>query len=116
MKVLTLILSTLILLLAVKPGVDLISAGPETNQSICDRTCFPMEENEKSPDKQNHKDDCNGLSCSLFHSCYLGSINGYAKPANESPKIEILSKIHFNYQSIFTSQFTSDFWQPPKIG
>jgi len=115
MKFLTLILATTILFLAVKPGIDLISFQADTEQGCCGGQCKPVADNEKSPDQQKQKDDCNGNSCNPFQSCSMHVLHCLAKHSIELSKPDISIKQNFTYQSAFTSQFASDFWQPPKI-
>ena len=114
MKFLVFILATFILFLAVKPGVDLLSFQKDTEQPCCDGQCSPTSNNEKSQ-KQKQNNDCGGKSCNPFQvcgSCVLVCVNFAFYFIS---KTSIFSKKGFTYQSIFSTQYTSDFWQPPKI-
>jgi len=115
MKFFTLVLTTVILFLAAKPGIDLISIQNETEQSCCAGNCKRAAENENSPNKENQKEDSNGNTCNPFQSCCTWVFNSQTKPAEEKLNPEISSKQNSRYQSAFTSQFAPDFWQPPKI-
>jgi len=116
MKLLTFILATFILFLAVKPGVDSISLQTDTEQTCCGGQCAPISDNENSQDQdQNQDNDCNGKSCNPFQvcgSCVLVCLN---LPFAYIPKPTVFSDKGFTYQSDFISQFASDFWHPPKI-
>lgn len=112
MKLLTFILATFILFLAVKPGID-FSLQADSEQTCCGGQCTPISENDKSQD-QNKDKDCDGKSCNPFQvcsSCVLVCLN---TPFDYLPK-PTFSKKGFTYQSVFTSRFAPDFWQPPKI-
>lgn len=114
MKLLTFILATFIMFLAVKPGIDMLSLQTYTEQSCCGGQCTPFSDNDNSQ-KQNKDNDCNGKSCNPFQvcsSCVLVCIN---IPLISIPKSAFFSDKGFTYQSTFKSQFAPDFWQPPKI-
>jgi hypothetical protein len=102
MKILTFILATFILFLAVKPGIDLLSLQTDTEQTCCGGQCSPTSDNGTSQDK-------NFQVCS---SCVLVCFN---IPLISIPRPTVFSDKGFTYQSTFTSQFAPDFWQPPKI-
>ena len=59
MKLLTFILATFILFLAVKPGVDSISLQTDTEQTCCGGQCTPTSDSDNSQD-QNQDNDCDG--------------------------------------------------------
>jgi len=114
MKFLTFILATFILFLAVKPGMDLLSLQADTAQTCCSGQCTPNSDNDNSQD-QNQDNDCGGNVCNPFQvcsSCVLVCLN---IPFDYIPKPTTFSYKGFSYQSVFTSQFAPDFWQPPKI-
>ncbi len=116
MKFLILILASTILFLAVKPGIDLTSLQTDTEQTCCSGECKPITDNEKLPDQQNKKDDCSGKSCNPFQVCSSCVLHFLTNPFLDFSKPEISTKQSFTYQSVFTSQFAPDFWQPPKMG
>jgi len=114
MKFLTFILATFILLLAIKPGVELLLVQVNTEQSCCSTPCTSPTDNAESQDK-NQDSDCDGKACNPFQvcsSCVLLCLN---LPFDFIPKPSVFLEKGFTYQSVFTSQFASDFWQPPKI-
>jgi hypothetical protein len=115
MKFLTLILTTIILFLAVKPGIDLIALQSGTEQSCCAGNCEPTVDNKKSSDQEHPENDCSGKSCNPFQSCCMSVLYCLTKTTIELSKPEIVVIQNFSYQSGFTSQFASNFWQPPEI-
>ncbi len=117
MKFLILILATIILFLAVKQGIDMISLQTDTEQTCCGGQCKPIPQlrDEKSPDQQKQQDDCSGKSCNPFQVCSSCVLHFLTNPFLDLSKPEISTKQNFTYQSAFTSQFAPDFWQPPKI-
>lgn len=114
MKFWTFLFATFILFLAIKPGIDLISFQEDTEQTCCDGQCLPTSDNSQS-EKQAPGNSCEGKFCNPFQvcsSCVLLCLN---VPLDFVSVPKIFSEKGFTYQSIFTSQFASDFWQPPKI-
>jgi hypothetical protein len=114
MKILIFILTTFILFLAVKPGIDLLSLQADTEQTCCSGLCSPTSENDTSED-QNQNNDCDGKACNPFQVCGSCVLVCLSLPLYYIPKSRVNSEVNFLYQSTFTSQFTPDFWQPPKI-
>ena len=110
MKFSTIILVTIILFLAIKPGIDLISLQNNNDQTYCDGQCKPIADNEKSSSQQKQKDDRSGKSCNPFQVC-----SSCVLQCSTNQLAEISTNQNFTYQSVFTSQFAPDFWQPPKI-
>jgi len=115
MRFLSLILASTILLLALKPGTDALLLQTLTEQTYCHEACKPTADHEKSSDQQKQNDDCSAKSCNPFHACsscmslcLINSVLNLSKP-------EISTTLNFTHSLDFTSQFTSDFWQPPKI-
>jgi hypothetical protein len=115
MKFSTLILATIILFLAIKPGIELISLQNNNEQTCCDGQCKPIADNEKSSSQQKQKDDRSGKSCNPFQVCSSCVLQCSTNQLAEISKPEISTNQNFTYQSVFTSQFAPDFWQPPKI-
>lgn len=114
MKITAIILAIFISFLAGKPGVDLMcSIIIDMEISCCDTRCTPFSANDKS---QNQDNDCSGEACNPFQTCNscvllinnVASIGPLFKP---NPTL----KSSFIYQLAFTSQYISDFWQPPKF-
>ena len=114
MKLLTLILASTILFLVVKPGIDMLSLQTDTEQGCCSGQCKPIADYENSPDQQKQKDDCSGKSCNPFQVCSMCVLH-FQTVSSLSLSPPELSALHYSYRSAFTSQFASDFWQPPKI-
>jgi hypothetical protein len=116
MRFLTLILTTTILFLAVKPGIDLISVNNVSEVMCCEGSCSSNTESDKSSDTKKENNDCSGKLCNPFQTCgcCLLFLN-----AQEIQEINIqdpnFKKQFFSHYSGFNSQFTPDFWQPPKI-
>ncbi|WP_091549112.1 hypothetical protein [Thermoflexibacter ruber] len=115
MKPITFILATFIFFLAVKPGIDIFLLQADTEQTCCGGQCTPISDNDKSQD-QNQDNNCKGKTCNPFQvcgSCVLmcSNISSFI----HLPKPTALSDKRFTYLSTITSQFASDFWQPPKI-
>ncbi|MFE3872612.1 hypothetical protein ACFX5F_15425 [Flavobacterium sp. ZS1P70] len=115
MKFSTLILATIILFLAIKPGIDLISLQNNNEQNCYDGQCKSIADNEKSSSQQKQKDDRSGKSCNPFQVCSSCVLQCSTNQLAEISKPEISTNQNFTYQSVFTSQFAPDFWQPPKI-
>ena len=114
MKLLTLILASTILFLAVKPGIDLLSLQIDTEQSCCGGQYKPIADNEKSSNQQKQKDDSSRKSCNPFQVCSMFVLH-FQTVSSLSLSASEFSDLHYSFQSAFTSQFASDFWQPPKI-
>lgn len=111
MKFLAYILTTYILFLVIKPGIVAISLQTDTEQSCCGGQCAPIQSNDHNQKKDNSEKNCNPFQ--VCNSCLLqvASIPFY----KILPKHKISTKRYFFYKSVFSSQFASDFWQPPKI-
>jgi hypothetical protein len=114
MKFLTFILATFILCLAIKPGFDLFSLVANTEQTSCNKQCALNSDYDNSKD-QNKNNNCDGKSCNPFQVCSSCVLICFNIPVISIPKPTVFSDKKFTYQSTFTSQFTPDFWQPPKI-
>lgn len=114
MKILTFILATFILFLAVKPEIDLLSLQADTEQTCCGGQCSPTNDNDTSQD-QNQDNDCDGKACNPFQVCGFCVLVCLNLPFDYIPKPTVISEEKFTYQSTFTSQFAPNFWQPPKI-
>lgn len=115
MKFSTLILATLILFLVIKPGIDLISLQNNNEQTCCDELCKSIADNEKTSSQQKQKNDRSGKSCNPFQVCSSCVLQCATNQIAEISKPEISTTQNFTYQSVFTSQFAPEFWQPPKI-
>ncbi len=117
MKLLTFILASTILFLAVQPGIDLLSLQADTEQTCCGGECKPITDTEKSADQQKQKDNGSDKPCNPFQTCSSSTciLLCLTNSFPDLSKPEISTKQNFTYQSAFTSQFAPDFWQPPKI-
>ena len=115
MKFLTYILAFTVIFLSVKPAIDAIPFSSESQQTCCSSSkCNPISDNDNSQD-QNQDNDCDGKSCNPFQVCGSWVLVCLNIPFDYLPKPQVFSQQGFTYQSIFISQFASDFWQPPKI-
>ena len=116
MKFLTLILATIILLLTVKPAMDILSLKSSINNNCCIDNCSSLNIIKKSHDKQKRSKEQKGKSCNPFqncNTCVICILPGLI--IIRATKNKILTLQNFNYQSAFNFQFKPDFWQPPKI-
>lgn len=111
MKFLAYILATYILFLAIKPGIEAISLQTGTEQGCCGGECSPVKSSDHNQKKENSEKSCNPFQ--VCSSCLLqvASVPFF----KILPKPEISTKQYFSYKSVFSSQFSSDFWQPPKF-
>ena len=114
MKFLTFILATFILFLAVMPGIISLSLPTDINQTCCGGQCNPTSDNDNAQD-QNEDNDCDEKSCNPFQVCSSFVLICYNIPSISIPKTIVFSVKGFTYQSVFISQFATDFWQPPKF-
>lgn len=114
MKIISLILAAFVLFLAVKPGIDLLSLQSYTKKTCCSRQCTPISKNVNSQE-QSSNNDCDEKACNPFQVCSTCVLECFNIPLFRITKPTVFSKEKFIYQSIFTSQFAPDFWQPPKI-
>jgi len=114
MKSLTFILAIFILFLVVKPGMDLLSSQAVKELTSCGGQCAPTSDNDNSED-QNQDNDCGGKVCNPFQVCGSCVLVYLSLSFDYIPKPTTFSDKGFTYQFVFTSQFASDFWQPPKI-
>ena len=112
MRFLSLIFVTLIVFLAVKPGIDLLSKKVVSEQTCCGEQCAPTSNNDNA---QNQNNDCSGNTCNPFQVCCSCVLICLTTPFDYLIKPAVLTEKDFFYLSVFRSQFTPDFWQPPKI-
>ena len=114
MKFLIIILSFLILYLTINPGLEMILSKTPTEQSCCGDYCELIVDLKKSSEQKNQKDDCSGKSCNPFQVCSV-CVFHFPSEFNLSVSIPVYNNLKFTYKSLFLSQFTSDFWHPPKL-
>lgn len=116
MKCSVLILTTLILFLAVKPGIDLMPVNVANESSCCGINCTANTETKKTSDTKNEESDCSGKLCNPFQACgcciLIMNIQEIFEVNAQEPNFK---KYFFSHYSGFNSQFTPEFWQPPKI-
>lgn len=113
MKWLSYIFTFVVVLLTVQPTLVLAS---ENHVSECCGSSCCEEENEDSPkDNQKKSNNCKDQNCNPFQSC--GCCLGFTVKSEfygvQSPIVQkaiLVSRIEN-----FISQYTPDFWQPPKI-
>ena len=114
MKVFIILLSTLIFLLAIKPGVDFISLQTNTVHGCCAGECETITDLENIDYPQEQPNTCDGKSCNPFQICSLCAIS-FSSVLSLAFTTIPYSNLKYSFQSVFISQFASDFWHPPKI-
>jgi len=114
MKYFTIILATIILCLALKPGLDLISMQIDFGESCCATQCTPLADTDGFQD-QKSDDGCDGNGCNPFQVCCSSVLFFAATTADFLINPQITTKRDFTYQSAYTLLIASDFWQPPQF-
>lgn len=113
MKLLTYILPFVIVFLSIKPVVDTFSFSLENHQVCCSSDCSLFSKKQDSNPKSNPKEKS---TCNPFQVCDSCTFISLSKPFQITTlHTKIYTVQFFSYQSIVTSQYTSDFWQPPKF-
>ena len=107
-------MATIVLFLALKPGMDLISLKIDMEQSCCGSQCAPLADFDNIQD-QKPEDGCDGNGCNPFQVCCSSVLFFPATPLDFSSNPKITTKRNFNYQSAYTLLITSEFWQPPQF-
>lgn len=116
MKITAAILSIFISFLALKPGVDAVcSLLIDLQGTCCDTVCTPLSDKDSTND-QEPINDCSDGTCNPFQVCNSSVllINQVVAIDNASKPASFL-KASFTYRSAVTSQYISDFWQPPRF-
>lgn len=108
------LLATIVLFLAFKPAIDAMVLPFSSGTSCCTKTCDAMPAFNTSTDEAP-KGKCNGNSCNPFQACGTSFLVCLEGQEIQFQNVKISTKQDFLYQSIFYSQFVSDFWQPPKF-
>ena len=114
MRFVAILLATTVLFLAFKPAIDAMVLPFSSSPSCCIKTCDAMPALDTAQDEAP-KGTCNGNSCNPFQACGTSFLICLEGPEVQFQNVEISTKQNFFYQSIFYSQFVSDFWQPPKF-
>ncbi len=114
MRILAVILSTIVLILALKPGMDLIAMQIAFEQSCCGAQCSQVADFENFED-QKPDDGCDGNGCNPFQVCCSNVLFFPSTPLQLAIKPQIASKINYTFQSAYSLLIAFDFWQPPKI-
>lgn len=112
MKVTALIIAIYIFLLTIQP---LLSVFIDIKNCEAVECCSNKSYKNEQPQKKNNKSEQH-KQCNPFQvcgSCVIYSLT--TQPLFASIKSEISTKQNFTYQFVFSSQFASDIWQPPKI-
>lgn len=112
MKWLSYILTVFVLLLAAQPTIAL--ANDTTKGACCSSSCCG-EQKEEPKDNKTNKKDCSTQNCNPFQSC--GACIGFTVKnslfkLSSPPYQKELPNCHVRS---FISQYSPDFWQPPKI-
>lgn len=109
MKLMSIVWATVVLVLALKPSVELFSAKAQDGFSCCSSVCESTEEPAPS-----HDDGCEDKLCNPFQVCgacfFVASTSEAKLPVPPSP----LAEHHFDYRADFSQLISADFWQPPK--
>ena len=114
MRYFTIILAAIVLSLALKPAMDLISMQIDLEQNCCSSKCSPMADFDKYQD-QKPKDGCDGNGCNPFQVCCSSVMFLLATPYVLEENPQIVTQRVFTYQSAYTLLIASDFWQPPQF-
>jgi hypothetical protein len=112
MKLISYILSFTVIYLSVKPALDatpFLSTGMESCCSVS--KCDPFAES--AGDHHDEQED-NSI-CNPFEACGSCLLTLVKAPFEATAQLVISTETFFNYQSIVSSQFTADFWQPPQV-
>lgn len=114
MKIITYILAFTVLFLSIKPAIDAIPFSSENQKTCCSSSkCNPIAENQNS---ENHKDNQDKGMCNPFQACGSCLIICIITPFYPILQTDIPTVQFLGYQQPFiTSQFISDFWQPPQF-
>lgn len=113
MKILTYLITLTVIILSLKPAIDAIPFLSEKQQTFCSSAaCKPIFDNQDS-DKESDKEE-NGM-CNPFQACGSCLLICVTTPFVLTPQSNFSTEEFFGYQSFFTSQLISDFWQPPKF-
>ena len=111
MKLLSLIICTLVLILVAMPSIKLLTFQNVTTESCCNDTCETSSEKENSKQEEN----CTGSACNPFATCCSCVLYVFSSLQYKIYKPEVYTIHEFIYSSNFKSQFSIDFWQPPKL-
>lgn len=111
MKILSLIICTLVLFLVAMPTIKLLTLEKIAVESCCNDSCETSTENEHSQQEEN----CTGSSCNPFATCCSCVLYVFSSIHFNIQKPEINIFHQYTYSSNFKSQFSIDFWQPPKL-
>ena len=112
MRFFTFLMATFILSLALKPGMDLLALQSDEIMECCAGDCCPATEDNSS----QNEEDCSGRSCNPFQvcgCCTFVCLSNHFSLLNKTIEAE---KQHISFQKTFPILYSSDFWQPPKIG
>ena len=114
MRILACILAFTVLFLACKPGVEIVLSSCDSNVSCCVDSCIPF----SSADNEQHESergDCTGNSCNPFQSCGTSFIVNNTELQSTNLNVLVSNSRTFNYKDNIHSQFSTDFWHPPRI-
>ena len=115
MKFLAIILAAIILTLAIKPGIDLISMQIESDHSCCSTMCSPLADFETVDTEEDSEGHCDGNSCNPFQVCCSNGLLFISHTIVYTFNEFVINKNIFTYQSNYTRLIAADFWQPPKF-
>ncbi len=116
MKFINIQLLTMALLLAFKPGIELIFMPDTSEQSCCIDTCSSAD---LEVEEETHNDcedkGCEGNFCNPFQVCGSCFVICESLPTTQPSYLAIVDKQLFVYQLNASSLFTIEFWQPPEL-
>lgn len=101
------------LLLAFKPGIELLFMADTSEQSCCIDTCSEAELEAETKDHSSDN-DCEGNFCNPFQTCGSCFLLCQSLPAAKLPAVAIIPQQKFAYQLNASALFTFEFWQPPE--
>jgi len=112
MKMLNLFLCFIILFLVATPSIELCIAANNNIDACCNEECSaPSDEDESKKENNN----CNGNFCNPFAICCAGVLHFISSTPFTLIKPDSSIEHQHSYNTLAESQFSFDFWQPPKL-
>lgn len=112
MKMLNLFLCFIILFLVATPSIELCISKNKNIDTCCNEGCNETNDEDKSTTENN---TCSGNFCNPFALCCAGVLHLITSTAFKLNKPDARINHHYNYNALAESQFSFDFWQPPKL-
>ena len=114
MKFLSIIMTSIIFFLVLKPGFDVIISENISKDNCCKEICASAQQADHHQE-ETPEDDCNGGFCNPFLICGTCFIFNQSITIDNIQIIKKPEKQKSLYQFIFPSFFINDFWQPPQF-